>query len=224
MSWRVAESLEQLLAQVNSLAPNRDKSSDGAIGDAEHASRSSDHNPWVKDGSIGVVTARDFTNDPAHGMSSQKLADALAASRDGRIKYIISNRQIMSGAGQDHPAWLWRPYDGINPHDHHCHVSVKQDKAHYDSTQPWVIAMAPQTDEQKKPPPIGTVVHHVLRKGSKGAEVIDLQNLLNAKGVKLNVDGDFGPATEGAVKAYQTAHKLLADGIVGSYTWKALEA
>ena len=55
--WRVAESLQRLLDQVNQMAPVRSKASDGAIGDASHQTRDSDHNPWVTDGNIGVVTA-----------------------------------------------------------------------------------------------------------------------------------------------------------------------
>ena len=34
MVWRVAKSLNVLLDQINAIAPNRDKSSDGSIGDA----------------------------------------------------------------------------------------------------------------------------------------------------------------------------------------------
>ena len=44
MAWRVARSLDVLLGQLNALAPERSKASDGSIGDAAHASRSSDHN------------------------------------------------------------------------------------------------------------------------------------------------------------------------------------
>ena len=87
--WRVAKSLDRLLAQVNRLAPDRSKASDGAIGDAKHQSRESDHNPWVTDGTIGVVTARDITNDPKHGCSAEQIANSIVASKDPRIKYVI---------------------------------------------------------------------------------------------------------------------------------------
>ena len=59
VEWRMAKSLDALLAKVNALSPNRNKTSDGGIGDAEHASRGSDHNPWVTDGALGVVIPLD---------------------------------------------------------------------------------------------------------------------------------------------------------------------
>src|SRR5215472_9581086 len=61
--WRVAKSLARLRTQINDAFPQRSKSSDGTIGDAAHASRSSDHNPWIVDDGIGVVSAFDVTHD-----------------------------------------------------------------------------------------------------------------------------------------------------------------
>jgi len=62
-----------------------------------------------------------------------------------------------------------------------------------------------------------------LRRGSQGDEVADLQTILNARyGADLDVDGNFGKATEAAVKAFQKSHGLTADGVVGPKTWKAL--
>lgn len=126
-SWRVASSLDQLLAEINASAPNRSKLSDGSIGDEDHQSRDSDHNPhccgWV-------VTARDFTHDPANGFDSYAFAEWLRArcagdilidgKREVRCKYVISNRRIASTSN----GWRWEPYEGDNPHDHHVHVSV----------------------------------------------------------------------------------------------------
>lgn len=225
MSWRVGKSLDVLLAQINALSPNRDKSSDGAIGNAEHASRSSDHNPWVMDGGIGVVTARDFTNDPAHGIVSENIAEALRAARDPRIKYIISNRKIAASYSTDgKPAWAWRPYSGTNQHDHHCHVSVMADKAHYDSTAPWTLNITPSVQHVETAP--ATSADPILRKGMSDTDthgpVHTLQTLLNAKGSRLKIDGGFGSATEIAVRDFQTNSALVSDGVVGGYTWKKL--
>lgn len=62
----------------------------------------------------------------------------------------------------------------------------------------------------------------VLRRGAKGGAVKWLQIFLNNAGARLSVDGDFGPLTENAVRAYQQAHGLMVDGIVGPQTWGSL--
>jgi hypothetical protein len=138
MAWRTAESLKKLRTQINELAPNRSKASDGTIGDSAHASRNSDHNPWVMDGNTGVVTAMDITHDPDHGCDAGKLVNAIRNNQDSRVKYVIYNRQIMSST--NHP-WEWRPYSGVNPHIKHCHISVKPDRSHYDGTADWIIEL-----------------------------------------------------------------------------------
>lgn len=66
---------------------------------------------------------------------------------------------------------------------------------------------------------------NVLRRGDDGEQVKTLQNLLIAKGYKLEeygADGDFGGETEAAVKAFQHDHGLDDDGIVGVNTWTTL--
>lgn len=62
----------------------------------------------------------------------------------------------------------------------------------------------------------------LIKKGSKGSAVLQLQKMLNAKGYKLTEDGDFGSKTEAAVKAYQKANGLEVDGEVGPMTWGVL--
>jgi putative chitinase len=54
----------------------------------------------------------------------------------------------------------------------------------------------------------------LLKIGSKGSDVIALQKYLG-----LTADGDFGPGTDKAVKAWQTKNGLTSDGIVGDSTW-----
>lgn len=61
-----------------------------------------------------------------------------------------------------------------------------------------------------------------LRFGDRSAAVRDLQRKLNAKGAKLATDGAFGAATETAVRAYQRAVGLVADGVAGPKTLASL--
>lgn len=64
----------------------------------------------------------------------------------------------------------------------------------------------------------------VLREGSKGSDVVRLQTSLKALGFFSGAtDGSFGPITTKAVKDFQNAAGISADGIVGSMTWKAIE-
>lgn len=136
MTWRLARSLDVLRSQINTRWPARKKDSDGTIGDEKHASRNSDHNPHIKDGMIGVVTALDITHDPAKGPDAKLLAEALRESKDTRIKYIISNGHIFSSKQQP---WVWRPYSGSNQHFKHVHISVMADKVLYDDVKPFKI-------------------------------------------------------------------------------------
>ncbi|MBE3640098.1 peptidoglycan-binding protein [Mangrovicoccus algicola] len=62
----------------------------------------------------------------------------------------------------------------------------------------------------------------VLRRGSFGRAVEEMQRLLAAHGAALTIDADFGPGTETALRAFQAAAGLEADGIAGQKTWTAL--
>jgi len=63
----------------------------------------------------------------------------------------------------------------------------------------------------------------VLRRGSTGPNVTTLQYLLRGAGNgTLAADGEFGPATETAVREFQTRARLTVDGIVGELTWTKL--
>lgn len=63
----------------------------------------------------------------------------------------------------------------------------------------------------------------VLRKGSKGNEVKEVQRRLKQWGYYSgSVDGVFGAGTRAAVIAFQKKNGLTADGVVGKATYKAL--
>src|SRR3990167_10910210 len=90
----------------------------------------------------------------------------------------------------------------------------------------WIIARIAEAMEATLPTPapkptLPNPGRNVLKKGMTGGDVPVLQKALNAS---LVIDGDFGPKTETAVKAFQARSDLVADGIVGLLTWGALSA
>jgi putative chitinase len=63
----------------------------------------------------------------------------------------------------------------------------------------------------------------VLRRGAEGPDVELLQRRLAQAGFSPGrLDGRFGAATEAALLALQRASDLLADGVAGPVTWRAL--
>jgi len=112
----------QLREQFDNSFPDRDRTSDGWIADARHlAAGTSDH---IADPKTGIVHAIDVDRDVS-GKTKPDLMPDIAdqlrtlAKSDKRIKYIIFAGQIASAKS----LWRWKPYSGINKHDHHCHIS-----------------------------------------------------------------------------------------------------
>jgi len=225
MTWRVARSLLILRSEVDSVAPRRNKASDGSIGDAAHATRTSDHNPYIKDSrGVGVVRAIDVTHDPKGGLDANRLAEharVLGARGDKRLRYVIWNRRIASAIG----GWAWRAYSGTNPHTQHVHISVSESASGYDSGGGWGFS---------KSVPGATWIQRdrlPLQKGHKDGKkrlVSKVQRRLEDE-----VSGRFSTGTEKAVKRWQSHHAedgrrvsgsrgLAVDGIVGPKTWKAM--
>ena len=83
----------------------------------------------------------------------------------------------------------------------------------------------PVDDRADEPTPSDPINLPVLQRGDKGEVVRAAQFLLNGRGASVGIygaDGDFGPATEAAVLAYQRRNGLEADGIIGPETWAKL--
>ena len=118
---------QQLRLQVDDSFPDRDRRSDGWIGDTRHQARASasDHNPDAN----GIVRAIDIDRDLS-GKAKPDLMPYLAdeirlfAKRDKskRISYIIFAGKIAS----PRLGWRWRKYSGINPHHSHMHISFSK--------------------------------------------------------------------------------------------------
>ncbi|MFH0240849.1 peptidoglycan-binding protein [Streptomyces sp. HK10] len=61
-----------------------------------------------------------------------------------------------------------------------------------------------------------------VSQGASGDAVRAAQVQLNVYGAGIAVDGQFGPATDSAVRSFQSSHGLAADGLVGPRTWQSL--
>ncbi len=72
-------------------------------------------------------------------------------------------------------------------------------------------------------PPTAVASTVLLRYSSTGTQVQQVQTALAQQGYDPGpIDGQYGPRTKAAVVAYQRAHGLAPDGIVGPKTWASL--
>ena len=123
MKPRISKAALQLREQFDDSFSDRDRSSDGIIGDSRHAARKSDHNPdeqgWVR----ALDVDRDLSGKPKPDIMPD-VADQLRllAKSDKRISYIIFDGKIASAKS----LWRWRKYKGINQHRTHLHCSFNR--------------------------------------------------------------------------------------------------
>lgn len=125
---RLAPSLIALIDQADTRWPRRSRISDGSLGDPSHASRgsASDHNPKSPN-PPGWVDAVDITRDHIRGPDLDRFWNHLISRRDPRVKYAIYKARIVKSYvdSTGHAAWVAQPYNGVNAHESHMHVSVK---------------------------------------------------------------------------------------------------
>lgn len=211
----LATSLATFRATINEQFPNRDKSSDGWIGDAAHAKRKSEHNPDAK----GCVHAIDVDIDDGDAGRDLRREILSACIGHKAVWYVISNGIIYS---RTH-GWKARKYTGDNPHTAHVHISILlTESAEKDTTLRLVKTPSPTPWGPLYGGVAGT---RVIKRWSRGNDVRQLQDVLNKwypKRPQLEEDGEFGAATDAAVRYMQKAAKLKVDGIVGARTWEAL--
>jgi len=200
---KLCGALKVLRATIDAFAIDRNRASDGTIGDAAHAARQSDHNPALYMGTE-YVCALDITHDPNY-LHGDWLAQSLQIGRDSRIKYVIWDHQIMSSMGL--APWQWTAYTGPDPHTSHVHISVLlNEETAIRRTPPWNLPTLHAFATRPR-----------LAIGSTGDDVKALQRILN-----VIVDGEFGPITDHAVKTFQMHTHIPVDGIVGPITWATL--
>ena len=115
---------QQLREMIDDSYPDRDRKSDGWIGDAKHSNRKSDHNPDPSNGIVRAIDVdKDFDSRPSTGAYLADQIRLCAKAGDKRISYVIFAGKIASSKR----AWRWRTYDGVNKHDHHIHISFTKE-------------------------------------------------------------------------------------------------
>lgn len=153
MAPRLTRALAALRDGFDQLSPGRDRATDGWVGNEEHQAHTSGHNPDDTAGSraeytdtddVPEVRAIDVDADLRHPTvdMSAAVARILATPADRRrLRYVIWQRRIASASS----GWVWRPYDGDNPHTAHAHFSGNPDTD--DDGQPWSVATMGATME-----------------------------------------------------------------------------
>lgn len=110
----------------------------------------------------------------------------------------------------------------------HCSGEVKQENLNTKSWTHFAIPKGLDGDVPvPTPTPTPTPSRKTVRRGSTGEDVVYVQTRLIELGYDLSpygADGKFGAKTEEAVKAFQRANGLEADGIVGKRTYAALDS
>jgi hypothetical protein len=133
MTWELTKGLKNLQNQINTRWPNRDKTTDGTIGDPEHQSGTSDHNPddseydnagWDGDSdNKSEVRAYDQDKDlREEGTTAQMLVDHIRKlpNLGTVLRYMIYNKKMYHVDDDFNPT----TYTGTsNPHTEHIHYS-----------------------------------------------------------------------------------------------------
>lgn len=132
MAWKLTDGLSNLRSQVNERWPNRDKASDGTIGDAAHQAETSGHNPddtsgstpeWDGDSdSTAEVRAWDMDSDLREsGTTAQMIVDHIRSlpNISSVLRYMIYNHKIYRASA----GWASAAYTGASAHTEHIHFS-----------------------------------------------------------------------------------------------------
>jgi hypothetical protein len=158
--WELVPCGVQLRTEVNRLAPNRDRTTDGTIGDAAHQKHVSDHN----DDEVGRVPIRDAdSKHEVHAWDADKdlrelgltmmmivlfIVDRCRRGLEKRLRYIIFDRWIWEASN----GWRRRAYSGDSPHTEHAHFSFSYETKLEADTSSWHLEEIPValTEPDKK--------------------------------------------------------------------------
>lgn len=84
------------------------------------------------------------------------------------------------------------------------------------------VVSAPESSLPTRPVWTASDLDGLIRVNDDGFAVRRVQANLLANGVRITVDGQFGPNTDASVRAWQERYGLVVDGIVGPVTWRSV--
>ena len=223
--------------QLNEAYPNRDKRSDGWIGDKAHQARKSDHNP-DKNGWVHAIDIdENFGPGWKDGSTAKEFADQLIqyareGKDKGRLKYVVYENSIASGTHPD-KYWVWRK--GNWGHTQHIHVSftdnaekdgskfdlpIFRDEPEFETSVGDLIAEANEPVSGMPFPGVSFV-----QWGKRNDYVKAMQAQLIARGFDIEHDasGNYFHKTRDAVKAFYNSIGLTSNGMkMGPKAWDRL--
>ena len=145
----------------------------------------------------------------------------------GEIKDMPANTLVclfvQNGKSMSHTGF------GFNNETVECSSGVQHFTARNKKWTHWAVPIGlyetmpdpvPKTEPEQDAPKLPT-----LRKGNKNQHVKQAQQLLIERGYNLGIcgaDGDFGTATDAAVRKFQKDNGLMVDGVIGPKTWEKL--
>lgn len=202
VNWYVDEGLAVLIAQWKREFP---RAVVYTIGDASHASRTSEHNPEpagsAPGADYGEVDAADFMiGNGVTRADLQELRDQIVEHRDARALYVIWDRKITSSVVVP---WVERGYAGDDPHTDHVHLSVND--AFDANTKPWTLeddvarTLAWQTFTAKMP---------IHQKGDEDAAFPGYNRIKRAQLMLNYLDKSLPALDADGVYGARTAQKL----------------
>jgi len=201
-AWTLVPCLVTLRDEFNRLAPNRDKASDGSVGDTSHGANPSDHNP----DETGRTPSEDADSknevhaiDTDHnlrkpGWSMERCVEIIVtrhrSGADDRLQNVLYNRRIWSRSW----GWTARPYTGSNAHTEHAHFSARYTSAQEADTSPWGLL---EEDDDVSEQDVTTALTKFFARGVQpdnggitsriGRDALD-------QGIPNGVTGDKSPA------------------------------
>ena len=152
---------------------------------------------------------------------------------DGLPQGVLVNLFIQNGSSMSHTGFYFNGATVECSNGVQYFAKMKSNRwTHYAVANCFADLIGSPETKPTEPAKEQTKVYKTIRKGNMGTLVKELQTMLSKLGYDLGIcgiDGDFGIATQNAVKEFQRTHKdengrpLAVDGVVGQKTWTALE-